>query len=230
MYHNLSLSKGDKGVEIDEFENQIKFLNKLGYKSFNLRELTKLEKKNLVITFDDGYENVHKYALPILKKYNFKATSFIVSNKIDKFNDWDKANPNSSRMKLANFDQISEWIDNGFEIGSHSTEHQNLTKLGIFDKVKAIDEPIKLIREKFKYEVESFCYPYGKYDRDCISIVKKNYNYAVTTKRGRYNNKINNYEIPRLSIDNNTSKFKIFLKLMTIYEDVKYKPLENSDN
>ena len=121
MYHNLSLSKGDKGVEIDEFENQIKFLNKLGYKSFNLRDLTKLEKKNLVITFDDGYENVHKYALPILKKYNFKATSFIVSNKIDKFNDWDKANPNSSYMKLANFDQISEWIDNGFEIGSHST-------------------------------------------------------------------------------------------------------------
>lgn len=45
MYHNLSLSKGDKGVEIDEFENQIKFLNKLGYKSFNLRDLTKLEKK-----------------------------------------------------------------------------------------------------------------------------------------------------------------------------------------
>ena len=51
---------------------------------------------------------------------------------------------------------------------------------------------------------------------------KKNYKYAVTTKRGRYNRKINKYQIPRVPINKNDSKFKIFLKLLTFYEDMKY--------
>ena len=222
MYHNLAVTNNESGIHINEFENQIKFINKLGFKSFNLNELNNLESKSLIITFDDGYENVHKYGLPILNKYKFKATSFIINNKINHFNDWDSLNYKFLKTKHASNEQISEWISYGFEIGSHTTGHQNLTTLDKESKIKAISDPIDFFKEKFKYDVESFCYPYGKYDDECLDIVKKNYKYAVTTKRGRYNHKINKYQIPRVPINKNDSKFKIFLKLLTFYEDMKY--------
>ena len=222
MYHNLAVTSNESGIHINEFENQIKFINKLGFKSFNLNEINNLESKSLIITFDDGYENVHKYGLPILNKYKFKATSFIINNKINHFNDCDSLNYKFLKTKHASNEQISEWISYGFEIGSHTTEHQNLTTLDKESKIKAISDPIFFFKEKFKYDVESFCYPYGKYDDECLDIVKKNYKYAVTTKKGRYNHKINKYKIPRVPINKNDSKFKIFLKLLTFYEDIKY--------
>jgi peptidoglycan/xylan/chitin deacetylase (PgdA/CDA1 family) len=226
MYHNLAMSDSEEGIHLNEFEKQIKFINKLGFKSVNLNELDKLESKNIIITFDDGYENVHKFALPILNKYKFKATSFIITNKIDHYNDWDNSKLKHSKTKHANKEQIAEWISNGFEIGSHTTEHQNLTMLDKENKKKAINDPIIFFKEEFNYDIKSFCYPYGAYDYDCLDIVKENYKYAVTTKRGRYNPKINNFQIPRVPINKNESKFKIFLKLLTFYEDIKYKPLK----
>ena len=143
MYHNLTISDSEEGIHLNEFEKQIKFINKLGFKSVNLNELDKLESKNIIITFDDGYENVHKFALPILNKYKFKATSFIITNKIDLYNDWDNLKFKYSKAKHANKEQIAEWISNGFEIGSHTTEHQNLTILDKESKIKAISDPYR---------------------------------------------------------------------------------------
>ena len=102
MYHNLTISYSEEVIHLNEFEKQIKFINKLGFKSVNLNELDKLESKNIIITFDDGYENVHKFALPILNKYKFKATSFIITNKIDHYNDWDNSKLKHSKTKHAN--------------------------------------------------------------------------------------------------------------------------------
>ena len=45
--------------------------------------------KKIIITFDDGYENIYKLAMPILNEFNQKATCFIVKNQINGFNLWD---------------------------------------------------------------------------------------------------------------------------------------------
>ena len=42
MYHNLTISDSEEGIHLNEFEKQIKFINKLGFKSVNLNELDKL--------------------------------------------------------------------------------------------------------------------------------------------------------------------------------------------
>ena len=67
------------------FKMQMKYLKNKGYKTLNCTELylwrkgkIKLTKKSVLITFDDGYIGQEKYAMPILKKYNFKATAFII--------------------------------------------------------------------------------------------------------------------------------------------------------
>ena len=224
MYHDISLNKTNKDiVSLEEFETHIKTINSLGYKSFCLKDLKNLKKKSLIITFDDGYESTYKYAMPILNKYNFQATCFIVSNNINKFNDWDYINDENTKSKLMSADQIKEWKNNNHEIGSHASDHVNLKNLNYEEKLKSISNPISFFKKNFNLDLISFCYPYGSYDNECLEIVKKYYKFAVTTKRSRYKEKFNDYEIPRVPISKKTSRFKLLLKLLTFYEDIKYK-------
>ena len=69
-----------------------------------------------------------------------------------------------------------------------------------------------------------FAYPYGIFDTECVELIKKNYMFAVTTKRSRY--KTNTFEetqIPRVPINSNTSIYKFLIKILTFYEDIKFK-------
>ena len=45
-----------------------------------MKNKKKLAKDTILLTFDDGYKDISEFALPILKKYNFNATCFLVSN------------------------------------------------------------------------------------------------------------------------------------------------------
>ena len=226
MYHNVSENKKDKNsLYYKDFYKQIKYLTKIGYKSLNLKNLSEEKyNKKIVVTFDDGYENIYKIAMPILKKFNQQATCFIVKNQIDGFNQWDSKRDDFKKIKLMNVNQIQNWNSNGFEIGSHTLDHLNLTEISYENKNKQINEPIDYFKNKLNIAIESFAYPFGAYDDDCINLLKKNYKYAVTTKPSRYiKNKFSNYEIPRISIGTKVTIFKFLLKILTKYEDFKYK-------
>ncbi len=68
------------------FEAQMKYLLSKGYNSISLSLLYEfisgrgtVPRKSFVLTFDDGFYCNYHYLLPILKKYNLKATVFVVS-------------------------------------------------------------------------------------------------------------------------------------------------------
>ena len=75
----------DKHIEKKKFEKYINFLSKNGT-AITLDDLfqTKAYKKKFIITFDDGFYNNRKYALPILKKYNIPHMIYLTTNYVDK--------------------------------------------------------------------------------------------------------------------------------------------------
>ncbi len=224
MYHNITDDKNDlSSVYYKDFHSQIKYLTKLKYKAFNLKDINDDSyNKKFIITFDDGYENVFKIAMNILNDFNQKGTCFIVANNIEKTNDWDEKLNKSFNLKLMNSSHINEWINNDFEIGSHSLDHLDLTILNKEEKENQIINSKEILNKKFNYNVQSFSYPYGKYDYDCVNILKNYYNFAVTTNKSLFNKKKHGLlEMPRVSIGRNTSMFKFFLKTLTIYENLK---------
>lgn len=87
MYHHVNELKGSFTISPDDFQAQIEYLARKNYQTLFLDELIHSlregkERKKVVITFDDGYLNNWVYAYPILKKYNLKATIFVITSRI----------------------------------------------------------------------------------------------------------------------------------------------------
>jgi len=224
MYHSINDDNNPLSVSKLNFEKQMFFLSKNKFDTIKFEDLDyNIGKKKIIITFDDGYKNLIDNALPILKKYNFTAVCFFVSNHIGQYNFWDENKKNFSKLNLMNLDDIKYWLNNKMLIGSHTSDHFNLKKINLDEKLNQISQPKLFFKKNFQIEIDYFSYPFGQYDNDSLNIVKKYYKYAVTTKRSRYKeNKFNTFELPRVSVNKNDGMFKFFLKIKTIYEDIKF--------
>jgi len=95
LYHriiDLELDTWKLAVSPDHFDEQMKYLKK-HYKILRFEDdWTETDEKSVVITFDDGYFDNYRYALPILEKYGIHATFFVSSGHIDDVKEfwWDE--------------------------------------------------------------------------------------------------------------------------------------------
>ena len=223
MYHSI-IDNDEHSISIESFKKQMHLMKTMGYQTIKFNELKENNEKKFIITFDDAYENVFINAFPILRKLGFNAVCFIVANKIGHYNDWDKNKNKFKKMKIMNFEQINEWLKNGFSIGSHTLDHVDLTKLNRNDKIDQIVNSKKHLNRLFNTEIDTFAFPFGSYDDETQNIINEYYDYAVTTKRSRFvKNKFNNKLLPRVPVSKNDNFFKFFLKIKTPYEDIKFK-------
>ena len=230
MYHMISehLEKNKSKfnrlrVKPKEFEKQLIWLKKNQFKSFTLSELVSLEnipEKSVVITFDDGYEDNFTNAFPLLEKYDFKATIYIVLNRFE--NNWatdkdlNEASNELNSEKMLNNEQIRTMIKSGLiEIGSHTLDHVNLPKLNKEEKHKQLIQSKKQIEEIFDIKCTSFAYPFGFYDKDSVEIVKNSgYKNATTTVNSIFDkDKYSNFEIPRIMVSGRQGLFAFILKM-----------------
>ena len=225
MYHSISSKKNNFSVSVKNFKKQMKLMSDLNFSTINLNEVNNKtkNKKNFIITFDDGYEDVYLNALPILKEFKFTSICYFVTDLIGQYNDWDYGKKNYQKIKLMDIKQIQSWKDHGMQIGAHTSNHKNLTKINYEDKKKEIIDPINFFKKNLLLKINDFSYPFGCFDDDSINIIKNYYKTAVTTKRSRYKeNKFNNFILPRVPINNSTSILKFLLKIFTPYEDIKF--------
>jgi len=165
LYHHIDLSPSDSPYYVSayDFEQQMYLLHEWGYQTIPVELLVgaitkgaELPPKPIILTFDDGSESVHRTALPIMQKYNFTGTIYIVYNYIG----------------LANFmdaDQIRELYAKGWEIGSHSTSHVNLTERTERQQDEIVDSRQKL-ESKLGIPILTFAYPFGAYNEDSVHL------------------------------------------------------------
>jgi len=221
MYHsidNIKLKrlKGIR-VSIKNFEKQISYLSSNNYKSYTLSEMIeqkeKLPPKSVVITFDDGYKDNFTNALAILKKYNFKATIFVITNRFD--NDWSLHRKAKNANIVNHIDKLSDediknLLNSGLiEIGAHTINHKNFSKLTLQEKEYEISESKKILEEKFNITCKTFSYPFGIYEKDDEEIVKKaGFIGAVTTEVRKVDLKTDSmFLLPRINIKDGYFKF-----------------------
>jgi peptidoglycan/xylan/chitin deacetylase (PgdA/CDA1 family) len=229
MYHSIeSMPKStimrSLHVPPNSFKLQMRLLHLLGYKGLSLRELKPYldgEKTGKVvgITFDDGYKNNLINAAPILVKYSFSATCYIVSECIGSSNTWD-LNKGITQRPLMTKKEIIEWINLGMDIGGHSKTHADLTNICEQEAKEEIYGCKIDLENFFNVKVEDFCYPFGRFN-DLISNIAKDSGYlsATTMKRGRVSFESSKYILPRIPINHRTLPHLFLIKLFTNYEE-----------
>lgn len=180
-YHSVDRVLGNElCVPPEELNSEMEYLYRNGYHAISLTQLYKflygggdhLPEKPIVITFDDGYKDNFTNALPILKKYDFTATVFMITAEIG----------NGSYLS---WDQLKELTLYGWQVESHTITHPKLSELNM-EKLKLEVENSKLTLEQgLGHVVNYLAYPYGDYDERVIKAVKEaGYLMAFTTQKG----------------------------------------------
>lgn len=124
LYHHIANPSSEWFVDPKDFEEQMAYLSTNGYRTLTISEyLDKsakkdLEPKSIVLTFDDGYLDNYLNAYPVLKKYGFKGTFYIITGQIGI----------GGYMTWA---QLREMHAAGMEIGAHTVSHPFLSQINI---------------------------------------------------------------------------------------------------
>lgn len=143
----------------------------------------------LTLTFDDSEEDNVTTALPVLKQYGFKATNYFATTFIE--------NPDPGTDNVANVKTIQKA---GWEIGAHTVTHPFLTQVSQTQLVYELTHSQQYLQSITGAPVNNFASPYGDYNENVITEIKKLYRSHRTTDEG-YNSK-DNFDPYRLRVQN----------------------------
>ena len=222
MYHSVGENNAFFTVAPLVFEKQLSYIKKKGFETVFLSEAIlnypkeKVGRK-IILTFDDGYTDNFTTVLPLLRKYGFKATFFIPIGKIGgQMTTSDGVT--LSIMDMEQIEQIAKEEREIIELLPHTVSHPDLSILPKEDVHKELVESKGFIENITGKHATLLAYPKGRYNSAVVDAAKESgYKGAVTVKKGVYNLLTNKYEIPRNSIDKETSfaefKAKVFCKI-----------------
>ncbi len=184
------------------FEKQITTLQDAGYTFMTAKELAdvldgkkELPEKPVLLTFDDGHWDLDTDVLPILKKYNVKATAYIVPGFLN-------------QSDFLSTTQLQDVVSSGLvEIGAHTVHHMWLKGRLLTTVQKEVNDSKTMLEETLHIPVVSFAYPYGAFDQQAEDVVKTaKFTNAVSTAPGIMQSTTNRYFLFRLRPGGRTGK------------------------
>jgi peptidoglycan/xylan/chitin deacetylase (PgdA/CDA1 family) len=163
LYHHIGISPSNSEYYISPavFEQQMRLLYEWGYQTISvelmvkaIKEGAELPTKPIILTFDDGSESVYTTALPIMQKYGFTGTAYLVYNYI-------------GASQYMDVKEARELYAAGWEIGSHSISHVDLTTHPGRQEEEIVESRRKL-QILLDVPILTYAYPYGTYDEDSV--------------------------------------------------------------
>ena len=214
-YHKVVDEHMSLSVPLADFEQHMKWLKEYGYTSITPEELyefivngSELPEKPVLITFDDGYKDNYTNAYPIMKKYGFKGTIFVVTGFLGVYDNY------------MTWEQAKELSDNGFSIESHTYSHKSMTETSDEEISKELTKSRDTIKNKLGIDADFMAYPTGTYNLHIAELVQKaGYKGAFTIKYDNVSRESNVYALERVPIFHTENTNKDFL------ERIQYRPL-----
>jgi peptidoglycan/xylan/chitin deacetylase (PgdA/CDA1 family) len=177
MYHHLEELTGDQASDPDyqqlfvapkAFEEQVTYLKENGYHTITFAELVgafngevTLPSNPVIITFDDGWDDIYNVAYPILQEHGLRATFFIATNWLENL---------EGTLTWA---QLEEMSAGGMEFGSHSFTHPYLTTADPDWRKYELEESKAALERHTGKTITALAYPFGLYDDAVIEAVKE---------------------------------------------------------
>jgi len=188
-YHRFGKTcKSNLCISERTFAKQMEYLKNNGYHTIHLSDLmgflnykNAIPSKSVVITLDDGYRSIYEFAYPLLKRYGYTATLFI-------YTDFVEASGNA-----LSWNQLRKLKAAGFEIGSHSISHADLTKKlphendpTYWSRIsKELINSKEIIDRELNQDTQIFAYPYGNYNQQILGLFSEaGYKLGLTIRNG----------------------------------------------
>jgi len=211
MYHSVAPYTEDPylvTVHPYRFERQMHWLRRRGLRGVSVGELLAGRNRGLVgLSFDDGYADFVHYALPILTRYGFGATVFVLAGRLGGENGWDRPGP---RKALMTADQVRRAAAAGIEIGSHSLTHPRLPELSADEVRGEVRDSRAVLTRLTGQEVAGFCYPYGAAGtREVDAVRDAGYGYACAVRPSTLDSR---FAVPRTYVGDRDSSLRLFAK------------------
>jgi peptidoglycan/xylan/chitin deacetylase (PgdA/CDA1 family) len=182
MYHSVAPCQVDPfqvTVCPQRFARQMRLLHRLGIRGTSMRELLDGPDRagpRVGLTFDDGYRDFLTGALPVLLRYGFTATVFVVAGSLGADNDWDRGGP---RKRLLDARQVRQVAEAGMEIGSHGLRHVRLPALPQPLLRRELQQSRQILEHLTGGVVTGFCYPFGQAgQREVTAVRSAGYGYG----------------------------------------------------
>lgn len=192
----------------DAFERQISNLVRQGWASATFIEVVRRPpgSKTMVITFDDAFASVKRYAAPVLSRFGLTATVFVPTAYVSKRAplgwsglDYWQETPDAHELTPLSWDDLGELADLGWEIGSHTRTHPRLT--GLPDHV--LRDELRGSREECATHLgrpaSSLAYPYGAVDNRVAALAAEA-GYEAAAALAWPSSQLDRYRFPRIGV------------------------------
>ena len=188
MYHHIEdpppdadAMRRDLSVSPEIFEAQLRYLKQAGYESITLNDLAlhltmgkPLPPKPIIFTFDDGYTDAYTNAFPLLQRFGFRGTFFVISEPVD-----------ARDPDFISWAEVEEMHAAGMSFEPHSYNHPDMRNRGFDFVVFQILAPKEAIEARTGEACRFFAYPAGRYDQFVIDVLRSaNFWGAVLTEQG----------------------------------------------
>jgi peptidoglycan/xylan/chitin deacetylase (PgdA/CDA1 family) len=170
-----------------------------------------LPERPVVLTFDDGYADFHREALPLLTQYAVPATVFVTTGWVADAGADAAGNPLD---RMLSWSQIDEVDSAGIEVAAHSHSHAQLDQLPAGPLERELRTSKTLLEDRLGREVATLAYPYGYFSlrvRDAVRAAGYRHAAAVSNRSLRDN--ADPLAMPRLTIRRST-KLETFRRIV----------------
>lgn len=223
MYHGFGEKRSRYVVHPRALRRQMVVLRLLRYRTITFAELVTALRENrpppprtMVITIDDGYLDNLKVAAPILARHGFRATLFLVSQRLGATNDWDVERPTSHRP-LMSVAQAAQMREGGHEIGAHTRTHCSLPDVGGTEVREEIAGSRRDLEAELGVPVHSFAYPFGRHDRHAVdAVTEAGFTGACTTEPAQASIGDDPLLVPRIEVKGSDSIWTFLRKLRRV--------------
>ena len=202
MYHHVSPVEGMINVSPANFEDQLKWLSRRGYRSLTCDEFAAfldgqpVPRRSVLITFDDGYLDNWVYAYPLMKRYGFHGAIFLVTSWIgegpqrpfmgqDGLPETPSHRDCEDRIEAGRADEVMlRWseiaamrADGVFEFHSHTHTHTRWDLSPERDNKnthmqRELQDARQVLEDKLGSVSQHFCWPQGYFDDDYIRLAQ----------------------------------------------------------
>lgn len=182
--HAPGLAKPTHNVRPERFRAQIAGLLDRGYVVWPLRQVIEygragiaIPDKTVVITFDDGYECVHRHAWPVLQELRASATIFVNTKYLDTdrpfpFDRWAQrlqaCLPVEAYRPLSSAQCDEMWNSGVIDLGSHTHSHDDFRRRPATLRAD-IELSLDILRSRFGCTDVAFAFPFGRRSLSYVS-------------------------------------------------------------